>query len=81
MAGFSKGKRARPADVSGADIASSQCLRESQLAERWQVSPRTLQRWRAQGTGPDWLQINGVILYRLTDIAAFEQYNKASAPK
>lgn len=47
-------------------------LREVQLAERWQVSRRTLQRWREHGTGPAWLQINGVILYRLDDIRAFE---------
>lgn len=48
-------------------------LRESQLANRWQVSRRTLQRWREGGTGPAWLKINGTILYLLDDIHALER--------
>lgn len=51
-------------------------LREVQLAARWQVSRRTLQRWRQQASGPAWIQINGVILYRESDIRAFEDHRR-----
>ena len=47
-------------------------LREFELAERWRISTRTLQRWRRDGTGPAWLLIGGRVLYRLQDILAFE---------
>jgi hypothetical protein len=43
-----------------------------ELADRWHVSPRTLERWRCFGGGPPFLKINGRILYRLEDIEAFE---------
>lgn len=47
-------------------------LSERQLARRWQTSTRTLQRWRASGKGPPFLQLGGAIRYRLADIEAFE---------
>lgn len=57
--------------------SAATCLREAQLAARWQVSRRTLQRWRQHTSGPAWLQINGVVLYREADILAFEERNRA----
>lgn len=48
-------------------------IRERDLARRWKTSLRTLQRWRAQGTGPAYILIGGAIRYRLADIVAFEQ--------
>lgn len=47
-------------------------LNERQLAARWQVSPRTLQRWRTARLGPAWMKINGRILYALADVRTFE---------
>lgn len=47
-------------------------MRQRELAARWRKSPRTLQRWRAEGYGPEWLQIGGSVLYRLPDVLAFE---------
>ena len=47
-------------------------LNQIELADRWHVSPRTLERWRCFGGGPPFLKINGRILYRLEDIEAFE---------
>lgn len=52
--------------------AGPDCLSERQLAERWQSSTRTLQRWRAAGTGPAFLRIGGLIRYPLADVEAFE---------
>jgi hypothetical protein len=43
-----------------------------ELALRWHVSPRTLERWRSLKQGPDYLQIGGRVVYRLQDIEAFE---------
>ena len=48
-------------------------IRERELAERWRISRRTLQRWRAEGAGPAYIQIGGAVRYRLEDVFAFEQ--------
>src|SRR6266436_3749260 len=42
------------------------------LAQRWSLSPRTLEQWRWQGRGPRYLKIGGRVVYRLSDIEAFE---------
>jgi hypothetical protein len=42
------------------------------LAQRWSLSERTLERWRWLGQGPRFLKIGGRVLYRLEDIEAFE---------
>jgi hypothetical protein len=43
-----------------------------QLARRWSVSPRTLERWRWLREGPPFLKVGGRVLYRLEDVEAFE---------
>jgi hypothetical protein len=43
-----------------------------QLARRWSLSPRTLERWRWLRQGPAYLKIGGRIVYRLEDVEAFE---------
>lgn len=48
-------------------------LNQVQLARRWQLSPRTLERWRWLGQGPAFLKLGGRILYRLDDVEAFER--------
>ena len=47
-------------------------LRESELARRWGVSRRTLQRWRAAGCGPTYHLMGRAIRYRLDQVIAFE---------
>ena len=51
---------------------SEQFLNQKQLARRWGLSPRTLERWRCQGQGPDYLKLVGRVSYRLSDVEAFE---------
>jgi predicted site-specific integrase-resolvase len=46
---------------------------QEQLARRWSVSPRTLERWRSIGRGPAFLRLVGRVAYRLEDIEAFEK--------
>jgi len=50
----------------------SSCVSQGELAQHWEISIRTLQRWRAAGTGPSWLLIGASIYYRIDDIRAFE---------
>jgi hypothetical protein len=47
-------------------------LREDELATRWRVSKRTVQRRRAGGNGPEYILIGGTIRYRMADVLAFE---------
>jgi hypothetical protein len=43
---------------------STKHLNQNQLAERWNLSPRTLERWRCLGQGP--------VPYRLEDLEQYE---------
>src|SRR5687767_12358626 len=47
-------------------------LNQIELARRWTLSARTLERWRCAGEGPRYLKIGGRVVYRLEDIEAFE---------
>jgi hypothetical protein len=47
-------------------------LTQGQLADRWQMSPRTLERWRWLGEGPRFLKLGGRVIYRLEDVEAYE---------
>jgi hypothetical protein len=49
-----------------------QHFNQVELSRRWRLSPRTLERWRFQGTGPRYLKIGGRVVYRLEDIEAYE---------
>lgn len=46
---------------------------QKQLAERWNISAKTLERWRWAGEGPRFLKLGGRVVYRLADIEAFEE--------
>lgn len=45
---------------------------QRQLAERWDISEATLERWRSEGIGPIYLKLQGQVRYRVEDIEAFE---------
>ena len=47
-------------------------LTQKQLARRWSMSHRTLERWRCLSRGPVWLKIGGKVLYKIEDIMGFE---------
>jgi len=48
------------------------CLNQTELAERWTISARTLERWRWKGEGPAYLKIGGRVVYRIEDVLAYE---------
>jgi predicted site-specific integrase-resolvase len=47
-------------------------LKQSELAERWNMSPRTLERWRWLGQGPRSVKIGGRVRYPVDAVEAFE---------
>lgn len=50
----------------------SAVMTQKELAQRWHLSTRTLERWRWLGQGPPFLRLGTRIAYRLADIEAFE---------
>ncbi|GHC66383.1 helix-turn-helix transcriptional regulator [Neogemmobacter tilapiae] len=55
------------------DARQNSFLSPQELAQRWSISARSLDRWRAMGTGPAWHQIGGQVRYALSDVEAWEQ--------
>lgn len=47
-------------------------LTPRQLATRWHVSEKTLERWRHTGMGPGFVKIVGRILYPMAGVEAIE---------
>jgi hypothetical protein len=47
-------------------------LTQLDLARRWRLSTRTLERWRWLRYGPAYLRLGKVVVYRLKDVEAFE---------
>lgn len=52
-------------------------LTQGELAQRWRISPRTLERWRWLHQGPQYLKIGGRVVYLLGDIEAYEAARRA----
>ena len=48
-------------------------LTPRQLAARWGMSEKTLERWRTLGTGPMYLKLGSRVMYPLASIAQHEQ--------
>jgi predicted DNA-binding transcriptional regulator AlpA len=47
-------------------------LNENELAQRWGISPKTLQRWRSEGHGPRYLKLSKRVGYPVDAVIAFE---------
>lgn len=50
-----------------------QHLDQKELAERWRISGRTLERWRLRGVGPQYLKLGGRCIYHVEDVERFER--------
>jgi len=48
-------------------------LNQVVLARRWDISERTLERWRWLKQGPRYIKLGGRVIYRLEDVEKFEQ--------
>lgn len=53
---------------------------ETELALRWNISPKTLQRWRYEGVGPPYIKLSKAVRYPVDDIVAYEQANRQGMP-
>ena len=47
-------------------------LTQDELAERWRLSPRTLEQWRWLGRGPRYVKIGSRVLYDEQEVAVYE---------
>jgi hypothetical protein len=54
-------------------VAHRAVLSEADLASRWGMSPKTLQRWRIEGRGPRYFKLGKRVSYPLEMVLAFEQ--------
>jgi predicted DNA-binding transcriptional regulator AlpA len=48
-------------------------INENELAQRWGISPKTLQRWRSEGRGPRYLKLSKRVAYPVDEILKFEK--------
>jgi hypothetical protein len=48
-------------------------LSPRELASRWGLSEKTLERWRMLGTGPVFLKLGGRVLYQVKEVEAHEK--------
>ena len=48
-------------------------MNEMELAQRWGLSPKTLQRWRSEARGPRYLKLSTRVTYPMDEIIDFEQ--------
>jgi hypothetical protein len=58
------------------DLRPLRHLNQVDVARRWRMSIRTLERWRWLKRGPRYIKVGGRVLYRLSDVEAFEQDNE-----
>jgi hypothetical protein len=56
-------------------------LNQIDLARRWRISPRTLERWRWLRQGPAYLKVGGHVVYRLEDVEAYEAAQLRQVPQ
>jgi hypothetical protein len=62
---------------------STRHLHQEDVARRWRISARTLERWRWLKQGPAYLKVGGRVVYRLSDVEAYEkaQLHRVPAPR
>ena len=48
-------------------------LNQIELANRWKISPRTLERWRWAGQGPTFVKLGGRVVYQLDAVETYER--------
>ena len=54
-------------------------LNQVDLSRRWNITPRTLERWRWLGQGPRYLKIGGRVVYRVDESRHTKRSKRARA--
>lgn len=49
---------------------------ETELARRWNISIKTLQRWRSEERGPPYIKLSKAVRYPVDEIVTYEQLNR-----
>ena len=55
---------------------NSDYLTPDMVEERFHIKKGTLANWRCQGRGPEYRKHGRKVLYRLSDLEAWSDYNK-----
>jgi hypothetical protein len=53
-------------------------LNQVELSRRWNISPRTLERWRWLKEGPTYLKIGGRVVYVVSAVETYENSQRHS---
>jgi hypothetical protein len=48
-------------------------LTSKELAKRWSVTSYTIRFWRITGKGPEFLKLNGRVVYKIEEVELFEK--------
>lgn len=51
-------------------------ITQQELAERWNISPSTLQKWRVQGKGPAYYKLGRLVRYGIAEILDYERRHR-----
>ena len=62
-------------------MKTQRCMTQTELAERWQISEATLERWRTEACGPVFLKLGNQVRYRVQDVEAFEEVSLRGSTK
>ena len=54
-------------------LKDSKFVTRYELADRWRVDVRTVDKWSREGKAPPLYKINGTVLYKRAEIEDFEQ--------
>jgi hypothetical protein len=60
-------------------MGDQQFLTKQDLADRYQVSINTVNKWRAMGTGPRVVKVGRHVRYRAEDVLAYEEQHSDPA--
>lgn len=55
---------------------STKHFNQYELAKRWNISQRTLERWRWKRKGPPYLKIGGRVVYELDAVESYERAHR-----
>ena len=61
-----------PIKTTPQEIPGERLLTQTELADLWQVKPRTIEGWRRRRVGPVYIQIERQVRYRLADIETYK---------
>lgn len=67
--------RPNPEPTNNLSPGDRRVLNENELAQRWGLSPKTLQRWRTEGRGPRYLKLSKRVSYPLESVIDFERWS------